>query len=104
MEAFSRADAVTLLRRCLTDGAVIPGKHFRDELQNENLAFPDAMAVLEGGSIYDPPEPDIRTGDWKYRIEGREPGGLWIAIVFCFRKVDTAFLITVFSIREGRAR
>ena len=51
-----------------------------------------------GGRIFDAPEPDIKTGEWKYRIEGHEPGGKWLAIVFSFKTVERAFLITVFSI------
>lgn len=99
MERLSRADAEVLLRRCLEDGLVIPSKHFRDELANEALDFLDAACVLKGGQIYNEPEPDIRTGEWKYTIEGPEPGGRWLAIVFCFKHSVTAFLITVFSVR-----
>jgi len=78
-------------------GKIIPGRHFRDELANENLIFADALRVLKTGQIYDEPEPDAKTGVWKYRVEGQEVDGKWLAIVFCFRAVDTAFLITVFS-------
>ncbi|HWZ55059.1 MAG TPA: DUF4258 domain-containing protein [Verrucomicrobiae bacterium] len=80
-------------------GKVILGRHFRDELANEGLFFADALRVLKTGQIYDEPEPDPKTGDWKYRVEGREVDGKWLAIVFCFKAVDTAFLITVFSVK-----
>jgi hypothetical protein len=100
---FSKSEAIELVRRCLLDGAVIQSRHFRDELRNENLVFSDALHVLECGCIYAPSEQDIKTGEWKYRIEGREPDGLWIAVVFCFKAEDTTFLITVFSIK-GQTR
>ena len=95
----SRPEAVKLLRECVRIGKVILGRHFRDELANEGLFFPDALRVLKTGQIYDEPEPDPKTGDWKYRVEGREVDGKWLAIVFCFKAVDTAFLITVFSVK-----
>ena len=45
----------------------------------------------------------LKTGEWKYRVEGHEPDGKWLAIVFCFKKVKRAFLITVFSV-ESRSK
>ena len=33
------SEAVVLLRYCLSEGAVIPGKHFREELAAEGLVF-----------------------------------------------------------------
>ena len=73
-------------------------KHFKEELLNEGLDFSDALYVLERGLIIDPPEQNIKSGEWKYRIEGYEPNGIYLAIVFCFKAVDQALLITVFSI------
>jgi hypothetical protein len=90
------------LRHCLEaeDGGVIPGRHFREELAAEGLVFSDALHVLETGCIYDAPEHDVRTREWKYRVEGSETGGLYLAIVLCFKSEDLAFLITVFSIQR----
>lgn len=100
----SRQDAVKLLRRCLEEGEVIPGAHFRQELANEGLSMADAWQVLRAGQIYDPPEQDIKSGEWKYRVEGHEPEGKWIAIVFSFKTVRRAFLITIFSIASRTRR
>lgn len=95
-------EATNLLRRCLVDGQVVAGRHFRDELRNEGLTFEDSWRVLRTGQIYDPPEPDIKSGEWKYRVEGHEPGGKWIVIVLCFKARDRTFLITVFSVESRR--
>ena len=43
-----------------------------------------------------PPEEDIKTGEWKYRIEGFTPDHYRIAVVFTFRS-DLAVFITVFK-------
>ena len=90
--------AVKQLRHCLEEGSIVPTRHFRDELSNEHILFEDAWTVLRYGQIYDPPEEDMRSGEWKYRIEGYEPGGKWIVIVFCFKRLDQAWLITIFSV------
>jgi hypothetical protein len=92
-----------LVRKCLQPGRrVIPGKHFRDELENEGLTLSDALHVLGTGRIYGEPEQDIKTGDWKYRIEGKEVDGRALKIVFCFKDydgIDAAYLIIVFVSR-----
>jgi hypothetical protein len=73
------------------------------ELANEGLSIEDAWSVLRRGRIFKPPEQDIKTGEWKYRVEGKEPGGREIAIVLCFKTVDKTFLITIFSVEtKGR--
>ena len=91
--------AQDMLRACLDEGgSVIPGQHFREELKNEGLTLPAAWHVLRRGVIFKPPEHDIKTGDWKYSVEGHEPDGKWLVIVFCFREVNRAYLITVFSV------
>ena len=94
----TKQEALDLLRYALENGYVIPTKHFREELAAEGCSMVDAWCVLRTGHIYDPPEHDIKRGEWKYRIQGREPGGKTLAIVFSFKAVKTAVLITVFSI------
>jgi hypothetical protein len=91
---------VDLVRGCLSAGRLIPGKHFREELANEGLDILDAYNVLRTGNIFQEPEPDIRSGDWKYRMEGTDLEGGPLAVVFCFKDESTGFLITVFSIRR----
>ena len=96
-------EAQDLLHFCLEGGGeIIPGRHFRDELVNEELSFEDAWIVLRTGRIYDAPETDIKTGELKFRVEGYEPGGKWLAIVFSFKTIARAFLITIFSVAEKR--
>jgi hypothetical protein len=99
MDRLSRVEAADLLRHCLEEGSVDRGRHFVQELAAEGLEFEDVLAVLRRGRIYNEPEPDIGTGEWKYRIEGHEPGGKWLAVVFCFKALDRTFLITMFSVK-----
>jgi len=105
-ERLSRRDAIELVRKCLQPGRrVVPTRHFREELEKERLILPDALEVIRTGQIYKEPEHDVKTGAWKYHIEGKEPDGKWLVIVFCFERldeIDTAYLITVWS--EGQRR
>ena len=96
-------EALDLLHYVMEQGEVVWGKHFKEELAEEGVALTDAWWVLRTGRIFDPAEPDIKTGEWKYRIEAHEPGGKWLAIVFAFKTVERVFVITVFSI-ESKGR
>jgi len=100
VKRLSRAEAADSVRHCLSAGRVIPGKHFREELAIEGLDFLDAHHVLRTGNIFQEPEPDIRSGDWKYRMEGTDLEGKPLAVIFCFKDEATGFLIAVFSIRR----
>lgn len=93
-------EAQDLLRHCLTAGEVRPTEHFREELRKEGLILPDAWHVLRTGVIYDAAEQDIKSGEWKYRIEGDEPDGEKIAIIFCFKTIERVCLITIFAIER----
>jgi hypothetical protein len=95
--------AESLLRDCLVEGSVRPSGHFLAELKLEGLIWPDAWHVLRTGVIYNPPEHNVKTGDWTYNIEGHEPDGKWLVIVFCFKTVDRVLLITTFSV-GGKTR
>ena len=103
LSALSTYEAEDLLHYCLgADGEVVPGLHFLDELRKEELEIPDVWLILRTGHVFSPPELDTRTGEWKYKVEGHETGGKYIVIVFSFKEIDQAFLITVFSIEPKR--
>lgn len=96
----SKHDASTRLRDCLKNGIVEPHPHFLRALKDDGLDLVDAIFVLKRGSIYDEPEFDVSFQQWRYRIEGKEPGGLWLAIIFAFKAVDEALLITAYVRRK----
>jgi hypothetical protein len=91
-------EAVDLLHHCLEEGEVVLSRHFRDELVIERLNIEDAWIVMRSGTVYEPPELDIRSGEWKWKVEGYEPGGKWLVIVFSFKPIARTFLITVYSV------
>ena len=96
----TRTAAQVLVRQCLESGTVIYGFHVKEALKDDDLDILDAAAVLRSGQIYNEPEQDIKSGEWKYRIEGRAVDGKRLAIVFCFKKLDTCFCITAFALER----
>lgn len=97
----SKEDASRLIRECLLNGRFIPTRHFWRELENEGLSIVDVLIVVRRGYVFDEPELDVSTGEWKYRVTGTAPGGEFVVIVFCFNSDDEAVLITVFNDRAS---
>jgi hypothetical protein len=100
VDRLTQFDAASLVRHCLEQGVVVPGRHFRQALKDEGLDMLDAQYVLERGRIYKEPEYHVKTGEWNYRIEGQIPEGKCLGIVFSFKEIDSMFLITVFALKR----
>jgi Domain of unknown function (DUF4258) len=101
MARMSRHTAEELIIQCLLlPNAIRESRHFLEELANENLTILDARYVIRHGHILNEPEFHVGKQEWNYRIEGDEPDGKWLAIVFSFKAENDAYLITVFSIRS----
>lgn len=96
----TQEEALDLLHHCLEQGDVVLTRHFREELAAERLNIEDAWCVMRSGAVYEAPELDIKSGDWKWKVEGREPNGNWLVIVFTFKTVARTFLITVYSVDQ----
>ena len=84
------------LNLCLEERRIIYSRHFRDELANDDLTTQDVLTVCRSGAIIMSPEQDIKTGQWKYRIEGTNADECGVAVVFTFRHEQAVF-ITVFK-------
>ncbi len=69
-------------------------RHFREELANDDLTMGDVLTVCKSDSVVAAPDKDIKTGQWKYRIEGLTADRRKIAVVFTFR-VERADFITI---------
>jgi hypothetical protein len=97
----TRDQAKSLLCECLRAGTVVFSRHFREELANDGLTVADILPVCRGGVVKDAPEPDIKRGTWKYRIEGRTPDRDLAAVVFSFDVERRAVFITAFKKTNG---
>ncbi len=87
---------------CLDDGILHRTNHFDKERENEKVMLGDCTFVLENGYIFEDPVWDDEHHEWKYRIDGYEPDGKWLNIIFSFTEKDSAKLITVFSSKPRR--
>ncbi len=94
---FTKARAEALLRKCVDSGTVILTKHAIDEMAADMISRAELYTVLRNGHIYMEPEQDIKTAEWKYRVEGTAAGQS-IAAVFKFREINQAIVITVFEV------
>lgn len=92
----TRDEAKAVLNRCLEEGVVSYTKHFRDELTDDDLSTEDVLRISRSGAIIEAPEKDIKTGQWKYRIEGITSDSRRVAVVFVLRP-QMAVFITVFE-------
>lgn len=97
IERMTPAQAEDLMRHCLEEGTIRFGAHCRDKQEQLRISDEDLRAVLRRGHVYDPPEPDIKTGEWKYRFEGCDLEGRHLILAASFKTIDRAFLITVFE-------
>ena len=95
-EPLSKDRAKARLNSCVEEGSIIYTRHFREELINDGLTREDILVVVRSGAVIMEPERDIKTGQWKYRIEGTTVERRQIAVVFAFL-TQAAVLITVFE-------
>lgn len=75
-------EAKTEVFLCIDKGFIYQTVHFKEELANEEVSFGDCTCVIEDGMIFDQAEWDDDHREWKYRLEGYEPDGKWLVIVF----------------------
>jgi hypothetical protein len=95
-QPLGKDEAKARLNGCVSVGTVIYSRHFRDELINDGLTTEDVLTVCRSGAVIMAPEKDLKTGNWKYRIEGLTSDQRRIAVVFTFRPGQAVF-ITVFA-------
>jgi hypothetical protein len=97
----TQSTAVDVLRDCLGGlGEIKPCKSFLEDLVEEELSLPDVWRVLKIGRILEEPWPDVATGEWLYKIEGRTIDGVWIEVVFSFREINRTCLLAVSSVED----
>jgi hypothetical protein len=72
-----------------------------EELASDGLTTEDMLAVCRSGVVLMPSEKDIKTGDWKYRIEGYTADQEDVALVFTLKPERKAVFITAFKRSHG---
>jgi uncharacterized protein DUF4258 len=93
----SRREAAERIRQCIRLARIRFSRHFKEELAKEGLSVPDAHYVLYHGQVYMEPEHDVYFQQWRYRMEGTEPDGRYLSIIFTFEGPEDGLLVTIFS-------
>jgi Domain of unknown function (DUF4258) len=91
-----RHQAKSQINRCLAEGRFLLSRHFEEELENDGLTTEDAFTVCGSGTIFNAPEFHMKSGDWKYRIEGYTADHDRLAVIFTIKPQGLAVFITVF--------
>jgi len=95
VKRMTSGEAVKAVRKCETVGFTV---HALDEMFADKISRLEVLTALKSGNIFKPAEQDIKTGDWKYRMEARVMNRN-IAVVLTFRTVDRLTIITVWEVR-----
>lgn len=70
------AEATEMIRGIAKFGTVVQSDHCEYERMPErNLPAQDVQFILEEGEVCEPPEPDAKTGDYKYKMVGETIDG-----------------------------
>ena len=92
------AKATRLLRECIEHGSIIPTNHAIERMVERHISREELFQVLQSGHISRPAEQELKTGEWKYRVEGHTLGRA-VAAVFKFVQIGRAVVITVFEVK-----
>jgi len=93
----SRTDAVKQIRECLRQGRVRETRPFREKLAAKGLSIGDAHHVLSHGVVFEEPHHDVHFQQWRYRVEGTEPDGQYLSIIFAFEGAEDGVLLSLYS-------
>lgn len=86
----------------LLTGQVVHTNHFSQRLAQKPYDILAVDYVIVNGCIIRPPEWDDDCMMWKYRLEGTDPDGRWIVVIFAIDESDNTYLVTTFSTDRPR--
>lgn len=83
--------------RRFPDYSVRLTKHARDRMAQRRIQLPQIRRVLRTGSLREI-EPDMRTGQDKYRVAGRDPDGRDLEVVVTLGPGPRVTVITAIDV------
>lgn len=70
-ERYAPAEALKRIKSNLSNGELLPTKHFTDRIMERGIDMQDVLNALKQGIISTPAEPHPKTGRWIYNVEGK---------------------------------
>ncbi len=69
---YTKLQATQLIRiiASSSSGRIFPSNHAKKMMGKRDISNQDILRAFKYGKVIDEPEPDIRTGEWKYKIVG----------------------------------
>ena len=89
---YTKEKAQGIYRQAFKDRAVILTHHGRQRMRERDVDANDLLALTRVGIVFKPPEPDIKTGQWKYIIERHKPR---LKVVFTIEEGMKVRILTV---------
>ena len=86
--------ARAIFKKSVRQGAFISTKHARKRMHERQVDNNDILGLARTGVVLNPPELDIKTNEWTYRIESDSLG---LKAVFTIPDPNRVRLITVIT-------
>ena len=95
--SYTKFQATSLIKKIVKSGFIRTTKHAKDRMKERDITNQDILWAFKYGKVIDEPEPDIKTGYWKYKIIGNaiDSDDLKITVVIN-EKENYLLVITVF--------
>ena len=77
----TRSQAMTIIKDAVTNGKVLVCTHAKERMVERDVEMTDILCVLKNGKILKPPEPNIKTGNLRWRVEGSTIDNKFLKIV-----------------------
>ncbi len=91
-------EVTTIIRQCLSEGAVVPFPHFRTRGFQRRFTVQDAVNALRFGEVStESPEWDEASGAWSYRVHGPDlEGDVLTVVVRIYSPRSRIWLVTAY--------
>ena len=96
MAEYSKRQALSILKEIINDGGTLSlSRHCKDRMSEREIDMLDVLNAIKTGKILQEPEPNIKSGDLVYVVEGKSVDGKQLKIPFVINSDRMATFLTV---------
>ena len=88
--------APKIIAGAVKDGRVSITKHAKGQMAKRDIIMTDVLRVLQKGHIFQPPDRDVKTGAWVYRVEGHTVDSVSVKVAVEITDAGDINVVTVF--------